>query len=276
MTRLLKKCFFLSVGLHVLLVAVLILGAAFLVTQPEKVPAVLSMIAPSELENLLNPPVPAQTKPNINQPSAVRHTQVTPPRPPVKPIVQPPRVTPPKPKPTPRPKNPTPTKPKPKPKSTAKTPSQIRVNIGNPKNHTNKTRPTPSRPVNPAVSSKEVSNALKGLNNLSAKINVQVSGSNRAAFATYAQHVVAVYRRAWQPLIPKNLARTRIAEVSVTIDRSGRVIRASITRRTGDAALDKSVQRALDKVRSVGKSFPSGSRDAQRTFILDFTPIVGG
>ena len=276
MTRLLKKCFFLSVGLHVLLVAVLILGAAFLVTQPEKVPAVLSMIAPSELENLLNPPVPAQTKPNINQPSAVRHTQVTPPRPPVKPIVQPPRVTPPKPKPTPRPKNPTPTKPKPKPKSTAKTPSQIRVNIGNPKNHTNKTRPAPSRPVNPAVSSKEVSNALKGLNNLSAKINVQVSGSNRAAFATYAQHVVAVYRRAWQPLIPKNLARTRIAEVSVTIDRSGRVIRASITRRTGDAALDKSVQRALDKVRSVGKSFPSGSRDAQRTFILDFTPIVGG
>ena len=276
MTRLLKKCFFLSVGLHVLLVAVLILGAAFLVTQPEKVPAVLSMIAPSELENLLNPPVPAQTKPNINQPSAVRHTQVTPPRPPVKPIVQPPRVTPPKPKPTPRPKNPTPKKPKPKTKSTAKTPSQIRVNIGNPKNHTNKTRPTPSRPVNPAVSSKEVSNALKGLNNLSAKINVQVSGSNRAAFATYAQHVVAVYRRAWQPLIPKNLARTRIAEVSVTIDRSGRVIRASITRRTGDAALDKSVQRALDKVRSVGKSFPSGSRDARRTFILDFTPIVGG
>ncbi|MDC0143266.1 TonB family protein [Verrucomicrobia bacterium] len=276
MTRLLKKCFFLSVGLHVLLVAVLILGAAFLVTQPEKVPAVLSMIAPSELENLLNPPVPAQTKPNINQPSAVRHTQVTPPRPPVKPIVQPPRVTPPKPKPTPRPKNPTPKKPKPKTKSTAKTPSQIRVNIGNPKNHTDKTRPTPSRPVNPAVSSKEVSNALKGLNNLSAKINVQVSGSNRAAFATYAQHVVAVYRRAWQPLIPKNLARTRIAEVSVTIDRTGRVIRASITRRTGDAALDKSVQRALDKVRSVGKSFPSGSRDAQRTFILDFTPIVGG
>jgi protein TonB len=282
MTRLLKKCFFLSVGLHVLLVAVLILGAAFLVTQPEKVPAVLSMIAPSELENLLNPPAPSQTKPNINQPSAVRHTQVTPPRPPMKPIVQPPRVTPPKPprvtppkvKPTPRPKKPTPKKTK--PENTAKTPSQIRVNIGNPKNHTNKTRSTPSRPLNPAVNSKDVNIALKGLNNLSAKIKVQVSGSNRAAFATYAQHVVAVYRRAWQPLIPKNLARTRIAEVSVTIDRTGRVIRARITRRTGDAALDKSVQRALDKVRSVGKSFPSGSRDPQRTFILDFTPIVGG
>ncbi len=278
MTRLLRKCFFLSVGLHVLLVAVLILGAAFLVTQPEKVAPVLSMIAPKILDDLLSPSTPPQTKPNINQPSATRHPEVTPPRPPVKPVVQPPVVTPPKPpkvQPKPRPTNPKPNRPK-KPKSTAKKPSDIKVNIGNTKNHTNKTRPNPPRPVKPAINAKDVNTALKGLNNLSAKIKVQVSGSNRAAFATYAQHVVAVYRRAWQPLIPKNLARTRIAEVSVTIDRTGRVISARIIRRTGDAALDKSVQRALDKVRSVGKSFPSGSRDAKRTFILDFTPIIGG
>jgi protein TonB len=275
MTRLLRKCFFLSVGLHVLLVAVLILGAAFLVTQPEKVAPVLSMIAPKILDDLLSPSTPPQTKPNINQPSATRHPEVTPPRPPVKPVVQPPVVTPPKVQPKPRPKNPKPNRPK-KPKNTAKKPSDIKVNIGNTKNHTNKTRPNPPRPVKPAINAKDVNTALKGLNNLSAKIKVQVSGSNRAAFATYAQHVVAVYRRAWQPLIPKNLARTRIAEVSVTIDRTGRVISARIIRRTGDAALDKSVQRALDKVRSVGKSFPSGSRDAKRTFILDFTPIIGG
>ncbi len=269
MSRLLKKCFFLSVGLHVLLVAVLILGAAFLVTQPEKIPPVLSMIAPNELENLLNPPTPPQPKPNINQPSATRH-EITPPRPPVKPV-----ITPPKPQPTPpkpRPKNPNPKKPK----NTFKKPSEIKVNIGSPKNHSNNTRPNPPRPVKPAINSKDVKSALKGLTNLSAKIKVQVSGSNRAAFTSYAQHVVAVYRRAWQPLIPKSLARARIAEVSVTISRDGRVIRSRITRRTGDPALDKSVQRALDKVRSVGKSFPSGSRDAQRTFILDFTPIIGG
>jgi protein TonB len=256
---------------------VLILGAAFLVTQPEKLPPVLSMIDPNVLENLLNPPSPPQTKPNINQPSATRHNQVTPPRPPVRPIVQPPVVTlpkPPKVQPKPRPNNP---KSKtPKPKNTAKKPSDIKVNIGHPKDHMNKTRPNPPRPVKPAINAKDVNSALKGLNNLSAKIKVQVSGSNRAAFATYAQHVVAVYRRAWQPLIPKNLARARIAEVSVTISRDGRVITARIIRRTGDAALDKSVQRALDKVRSVGKSFPSGSRDAKRTFILDFTPIIGG
>ncbi|MBC8326633.1 MAG: TonB family protein [Verrucomicrobia subdivision 3 bacterium] len=282
MTRLLKKCFFISVGLHVLLVAALILGAAFFVTQPEKVPPVLSMIAPNVLEDLLNPPTPPQSKPNLNQPSATRHPEVTPPRPPVKPVIQPPkpRPNPPKPqpktpkvKPKPRPKNPNPNKPK--PPNSAKKPKDIKVNIHNTQKHTNHTRPKP-RPVNPVINSKDVNNALKGLSNLSAKIKVQVSGSNRAAFATYAQHVVAVYRRAWQPLIPKNLARIRIAEVSVTIDRNGRVISARIVRRTGDAALDKSVQRALDKVKSVGKSFPSGSRDAKRTFILDFTPIIGG
>ena len=58
MSRLLKKCFFLSVGLHVLLVAVLILGAAFLVTQPEKLPPVLSMIDPNVLDDLLSPSTP--------------------------------------------------------------------------------------------------------------------------------------------------------------------------------------------------------------------------
>jgi colicin import membrane protein len=289
MIRLLKKCFFISVGLHVLLVAVLILGAAFFVTQPEKVPPVLSMIAPNVLEDLLNPPAPPQSKPNLNQPSATRHPEVTPPRPPVKPVIQPPKPHPnppklqpkppklqPKPptvKPKPRPKNPN--LKKPKPPNTAKKPRDIKVNINNTQKHTNNTRPKP-RPVNPAINSKDVNNALKGLNNLSAKIKVQVSGSNRAAFATYAQHVVAVYRRAWQPLIPKNLARMRIAEVSVTIGRNGRVISARITRRTGDATLDKSVQRALDKVKSVGKPFPLGSRDAKRTFILDFTPVIGG
>ena len=160
MTRLLKKCFFISVGLHVLLVAVLILGAAFLVTQPEKVPPVLSMIAPSELENLLNPSTPPQTKPNINKPSATRHPQVTPPRPPVKPVIQPPKPRPNPPKPRPNPPKPRPTDPtpkKPKPPNTAKKPKDIKVNINNTQKHTNNTRPNPRpRPVKPAINSKDI------------------------------------------------------------------------------------------------------------------------
>ena len=44
MTRLLKKCIFLSVGLHVVVAALLIAAAAFFITKPEKVTPTLSMI----------------------------------------------------------------------------------------------------------------------------------------------------------------------------------------------------------------------------------------
>ena len=52
MTRLLKKCIFLSVGLHVVVAAILIAAAAFFITKPEKVTPTLSMIAPEVLDNL--------------------------------------------------------------------------------------------------------------------------------------------------------------------------------------------------------------------------------
>jgi TonB family protein len=135
-------------------------------------------------------------------------------------------------------------------------------------------RPTKPRSKTPAVSASQLKNIQKLRNQLSAAIKVNVSGANRAAFTSYANFVVAVYRRTWEPLIPKNLARARIVEVSVTISRDGRVITARIIRPTGDAELDRSVQRALDRVRTIGKSFPPGSRDSQRTFTLDFTPRI--
>ena len=111
---------------------------------------------------------------------------------------------------------------------------------------------------------------------LPAGIKVNVSGANAAAFTSYAQYVVSVYRRTWEPLIPKTLARSRVAVVSVTVDRTGKVLSARVVRKTGDAALDRSVQSALDRVRSIGKPFPSGSNDSKRTFTLDFTPRIQG
>jgi TonB family protein len=59
--------------------------------------------------------------------------------------------------------------------------------------------------------------------------------------------------------------------VRVVIHRSGRIISASIEQRSGNAALDRSVQRALDKVRMI-KPFPEGSLDQQRTFNIKFVP----
>ena len=288
MTRLLKKCIFLSVGLHVVVAALLIAAAAFFITKPEKVTPTLSMIAPEVLDNLLNPQTaPAQARvtpaPTPPQPPVQRNRTPEPPTPrPPKKVAPVPTPTPPKKvtlKPTPK-KVSTPKKTTRPPKSTpAKKRPAIKINTStktvNGGGSTSRPPVTPAK--SPSVNTEGLGKTVKNLRTqLSAGIKVNVSGANAAAFTSYAQYVVSVYRRTWEPLIPKTLARSRVAVVSVTVDRTGKVLSARIVRKTGDAALDRSVQSALDRVRSIGKPFPSGSNDSKRTFTLDFTPRIRG
>ena len=192
-------------------------------------------------------------------------------------------ITPPKkvtPKPTPRKVTPkseprkvtAPDKPKATPpKKIEINTSTKRVGARNPQQSVN---PVPARPN---ISSSALTQKVKNLRGqLSAGIKVDVSGANAAAFTSYAQFVVSVYRRTWEPLLPKSLAKSKVAVVSVTIGRSGRVLSARIVRKTGNIELDRSVQRALDRVKTIGKAFPSGSEDSKRTFTLDFTPKIRG
>ena len=287
MTRLLKKCIVLSVGLHVVVAALLIAAAAFFITKPEKVTPTLSMIAPEVLDNLLNPQAaPAATKvtPTPPQPPVQRNRTPEPPtpRPPVKTIVPtPPKQITPKPAPkkasTPKSK-PTPKKTTRPPKPATKRPTiKINTNTKTVNGGDSSANSAPKKQTRPAVNTEGLGKTVQNLRTqLSAGIKVNVSGANAAAFASYAQYVVSVYRRTWEPLIPKTLARSRVAVVSVTVDRTGKVLSARIIQKTGDAALDRSVQRALDRVRSIGKPFPSGSNDSKRTFTLDFTPRIRG
>ena len=274
MSRLLKKCLFLSIGLHVLLAAVLIFCAAFFVSKPERILPTLSMIAPDVLDNLLKPQRANKPKPTP-QPPVRRIVTPTPPRkvtptPPKKVTPTPPRKV------TPKKQSPElkPTKSKVTPKPKRKT-IKITQNTQTSKGAT--VRPKKNTDAKaPPVSAKQLNTIKSMRSQLSAAINVNVSGANAAAFTSYANLVVGVYRRAWEPLIPSELARSRIAKVSVTIRRDGRVLSARIISRTGDAALDRSVQRALDHVKKIGKPFPPGSKDSQRTFTLDFKPNIRG
>jgi len=274
MSRLLKKCIFLSIGLHILLAAVLLICTAFFVAKPDKIRPTLSMIAPDVLDNLLNPHRVTTPKPTP-QPPVRRIVTPTPPRkvtptPPRKVTPTPPRKVTPK-KQSPELK-PTKSKVTPKPKrKTIKIARNTQTSEGatvRPKKNTH--------PKTPSVSAKQLNTIKSMRSQLSAAINVNVAGANAAAFTSYANLVVGVYRRAWEPLIPSELARSRIAKVSVTIRRDGRVLSARIVNRTGDAALDRSVQRTLDRVSRIGKPFPSGSKDTQRSFTLDFTPRIRG
>ena len=274
MSRLLKKCIFLSIGLHVLVAALLIATAVFFIAKPDKVQPTLSMIAPEVLDNILNPK-PTKPSPVKPAPTVRRNVVPQPPKP-----VQPNKVVPIPPKKVQNP--PAPKKPAPLPKATKPTrpkrPSSKNIRIATSTKNVGSNAPktvTTSVPTRPKVDSSKLTGTVQNLRSqLSAAIKVNVSGANAAAFTSYAQYVVSVYRRTWQPLIPKNLTRSQVAVVEVTIDRTGRVLRSRITRKTGDATLDRSVQSALDRVKAIGKSFPAGSKDSKRTFTLDFTPRI--
>ena len=276
MSRLLKKCIFLSIGLHVLVAALLIAAAVFFIAKPDKVQPTLSMIAPEVLDNILNPK-PTKPSPVKPTPTVRRNVVPQPPKP-----VQPNKVVPIPPRKVQNP--PAPKKPAPLPKATKPTrpkrPSSKNIRIATSTKNVGSNAPKPvttPAPTRPKVDSSKLTGTVQNLRSqLSAAIKVNVSGANAAAFTSYAQYVVSVYRRTWQPLIPKNLTRSRVAVVEVTIDRTGRVLSSRITHKTGDAALDRSVQSALDRVKVIGKAFPAGSKDSKKTFTLDFTPRIRG
>jgi TonB family protein len=59
--------------------------------------------------------------------------------------------------------------------------------------------------------------------------------------------------------------------VSVTVARDGTVISSRIITPSGNATVDRSVQAALDSVRSIAP-FPDGMNEEQHTFQINFEP----
>ena len=95
-------------------------------------------------------------------------------------------------------------------------------------------------------------------------------GDSSVSFANYASVVKSIYDGAWiEPDSADN--DDAITKVSVTIAADGHVISSRITEGSGDAKVDASVQRALDRVDFVAP-FPEGATEKQRTFIINFNP----
>jgi TonB family protein len=102
---------------------------------------------------------------------------------------------------------------------------------------------------------------------ISSGTSIEAFGPGGEATADYAQFVEFFYRRAWsQPAeVDDDLATVK---ATVVIRRDGTVESFRITKRSGNATLDNSVQR-LENLRSV-EPFPEGARDERRTFVLNF------
>jgi len=93
-------------------------------------------------------------------------------------------------------------------------------------------------------------------------------GGGGPAYAEYSQYVKMLYENAWQA--PNDTATDdAITQVRVTINSDGNVSSAHITRGSGDAQVDRSVQRTLDRVTFI-RPFPDGAKDKQRTYIINF------
>lgn len=93
-------------------------------------------------------------------------------------------------------------------------------------------------------------------------------GGTGPTLVNYAQWVKEIYDRNW---IVTDAVKSDdgIVKVEIVVKRNGDA-RGKILRGSGDATLDRTVQRALDSVRNIGYPFPDGAKDSSRTFIINF------
>ncbi len=103
---------------------------------------------------------------------------------------------------------------------------------------------------------------------LSTGTDIEQFGPGGEAFADYSQFVKKVYDEAW--IAPGDGADdSATVQVKVTIARAGQVVSAEIVKRSGSAVMDNSIDRVLKRVRFVAP-FPEGAKDAERTFVINF------
>jgi TonB family protein len=95
-----------------------------------------------------------------------------------------------------------------------------------------------------------------------------VGGTGGEAYAGYGLVIRSIFDRAWRD--PEEVEDLKLSvRTKIVIARSGKVLSTDIVQRSGNAAMDKSVQQALDRVRQV-PAFPAESHDAERVFYINF------
>jgi len=307
MNRTAKKCFLGSAGLHGLLALALLFGSAFFNHTPSQPPVITFERVPDNIDkttdghssggNTAAPP-PALSK-TPEKPAPVERAQPKPPPVAVKP------VEPVKPKDTAKPKDVAHEK-EPDHKTHGDEPVPVKPPKNNKPPETTKfdSRSLTSKVVRlPAVDLAairaqreaeaqadrdyqqnkqkwvDVVGALNGAKNgigkgLTGRI-VSLDGQNGLgsgpATANWRAAVGELYTRAWVPSSDADASST--VDARVTIARNGEVLTARIVRPSGDAALDKSVQRVLNKVRQA-PPLPDNTKEDQRTVTITFDLTV--
>ncbi len=295
MSRLQKKCIIASGALHALLLLVVLMTSAFLVKQEEPVDQqVLTFIPDQLVDEALRQPAAAQA---AAQPPPVQQTpppQVEPPprqqEPPPKVEPKPPEAKPepvkPKPEPTTKPepkvepKKVNPPKPKPEPVRKPE-PKPIELNL-NPvvRSNADAVRKLEEQKAaelkRQAEAQRRIDDAINRVSTLEARLTESKVGATPVdlgtvgvSYASYDSWVQKVYWDAWRP--PNDIAAGRsIVKVKVVIRRDGTVESAVVTAASGTAALDNNIRQLLARVKTMGRPFPEGAKEAKRTYNIDF------
>jgi TonB family protein len=258
MNRLQKKCVIATAGFHLLLLLVLLFGSAFFNQQPKPDNTQVLDVIPANLIDAAFSSGVLHAAPPPPTPAIVTPPQPAPPTPP------PPTLTERLEKiltPEPKPVKPAPETPEPKP-------HQIQINTQLVARVAPKISATSD---NSQQTARLLNNTLKNLrNNLSSPMEVTLRGDSTVAYANYASVVKSIYDQAWT--LPDSIANDdENVKVTVTIARDGTVISARIIEKAGDAPVDNSVQRTLDRVTYIAP-FPDGATDRQRTYTINFNP----
>jgi TonB family protein len=270
MNPLQKRCVLATASCHLLLLLILVLGPGFFRQAPPPVDLpILKVIPLKAIDAALSsgsahvtppPPVTPPPEPTPEPPkSMVTPEPVQPPKPeePVTPEA----------KPTEEP-SPVPVKPK---------QSKIVVDITPVKPKTQKThadttardeaRAARDEARKRAAAISKIARSLE--HNLSSSTEVDtMPGDSSESYANYGQIVKSIYEQAWIP--PDNAENDEAnPKVHVVIARDGAVISAHLVEPSGDAAVDASVQRVLDRVRFI-QAFPDGATEKERSYNINF------
>jgi len=275
MDRLTKKAVITSSLLHGTLVLVLLVGPAFLPSEdPIQAKQIIDFIPFKTLETSMS----GGGNPNVEQTIPVQPPRPTPPTPAPAPAPQPERREEPPKRQEPKRQDSPKSEPMPAPKEEEagwkpRDASKIKVSLNRTTGGSSSAKPSASTSRNNDAAKAFASAATAIGSKASSPVQIQEfrgPGGGGIPYAGFNDALVSAYMRAW--LIPDELASSSAKlRVSVTIRRDGTVISSRIQSRSGNSALDASVQRALDKVTFVAP-FPASVKDAQKTFWLEFDP----
>jgi TonB family protein len=264
MNRLEKKCMIAATGFHLLLLLLLVIGPGFLSrSTPAPELPLIDFVPVRTVDNLMS---------GGGDPKGGTPPPALAPRPAT--VAAPPVPAPkPEPAPEPAPKVPVTAKPAPKEPVVPKEDSFSTQVSSKPKPKPEISTTLVQRDrtaVNQAAKAKadaerraaqERAEAMNRLAQAVERIGGGLSGN-------FLQGVKKIYSDAW--IVPDGIKDdTATVEVSVTIARDGSVVSSRIVNRSGDPAVNQSVQMTLDRVRRV-VPLPEDSTQSQRTVTITF------